>query len=225
MSRSVCTNRSSIVLMSREKKPMACILLGRGISVGQGKATAPTQEQRPELRGSSVFHTTTCRTLGRQLFRAESACVRKRRKTFRILLLPPWRHLLALLARLGETDGDRLLAALHLAAAAAFPALGRAALVAAHFPFDLGPRTRGIFSATFLCHAVLLRRNDAGARSVFRACSRPGSSPLESPGGRSFGASGRSMKTSKTTKESCLAASTLTGRTPPPSSSLHGLLC
>src|SRR5262249_20768039 len=116
------------------------------------------------------------------------------------------RHLLALLAGLGKADGDRLLAAFHLATAAAFAALGLAAFVTVHFQFDLASRTGGIFSAAFLCHGVLLRRNDARACIGCRACSGPGPSPLESPGGRRFGASGRSMMTRRTTKGSCLAA-------------------
>src|SRR5262245_47360577 len=96
-----------------------------------------------------------------------------RRNRFRKLLLPPSRHLLALLAGLGKADGDRLLAALHLATAAAFAALGLAAFVTVHFPFDLVSRTGGIFSAAFLRHGVLLRRNDARARSVFRHAQGP----------------------------------------------------
>src|SRR5438132_3371044 len=50
----------------------------------------------------------------------------------------PRRHLLSLLARLGQPDRNRLLAALHLAGPAARTAPGRAALVVAH----LGPNVR-----------------------------------------------------------------------------------
>src|SRR5262249_2044554 len=195
MSRSVCTNRSSIVLMSREKKPMGCILLGRGINVGQGRATAPTQRQRPALRGSSAFRMTACRTLARDCSApTPRACASVLKEQVAKLLLPPRWHSLALLARFGKANGDRLLATLHLAAAPRFAALGGAALVTAHFALDFGARTGGIFSAAFLCHAVLLRRNDARGRQRFQGCSGPGPSPLESPGGRSFGASGRSTK-------------------------------
>src|SRR5262249_25981808 len=143
----------------------------RGINVGQGRATAPTQRQRPELRGSSAFRMTTCRTLARDCSApTPHACASVLKEQVAKLLLPPRWHSLALLARFGKANGDRLLAALHLAAAPGFAALGGAALVTAHFALNFGARTGGIFSAAFLCHAVLLRRNDARARSVFRAC-------------------------------------------------------
>src|SRR5262249_37007605 len=126
----------------------------------------------------------------------------------------------------GKANGDRLLAALHLAAAPGFAALGGAALVTAHFALDFGARTGGIFSAAFLCHAVLLRRNDARAGSVFRHAQGPDQARWKATAdGRSFGVSGRSTMASRPPKESCLAASTLTGRIPSHSSFLHGPLC
>src|SRR5207245_9422822 len=52
----------------------------------------------------------------------------------------PRRHLLSLLARLGQPDRNRLLAALHLAGSAAWTAPGCAALVAAHLVPDIRSR-------------------------------------------------------------------------------------
>src|SRR5262249_24313139 len=83
----------------------------------------------------------------------------------RLLLLPP-RDLLAFLAHLGEADGDRLLAALYLAAAPTPAALGGAALVAAHFAFHLFARAAGIFSFSFLGHAILHCRNGKSVPGV-----------------------------------------------------------
>src|SRR4051812_9669960 len=65
---------------------------------------------------------------------------RKKRTRNSLMASPPrgapsgllLRHLLALLARLRQADGDGLLAALHLAALAAAAALGGALLVAPH---------------------------------------------------------------------------------------------
>src|SRR5215203_521084 len=54
------------------------------------------------------------------------------------------RDLLALLARLGQTDGDGLFPALHLAAFAALAALCGAALVAMHFVLKILAGTLGI---------------------------------------------------------------------------------
>src|SRR6185312_8645079 len=83
-------------------------------------------------------------------------------KTIRSFLLP--RHALTFLARLRQADGDRLLAALHLAAAAALAAFGRAAFVAAHFLLDVAPRPGGVFALSLLRHGVLLtmRRTPLG---------------------------------------------------------------
>src|SRR5258707_904980 len=52
----------------------------------------------------------------------------------------PRRHLLSLLARLGQPDRNRLLATPHLASPAAWTAPGRAALVAAHLVPDVRSR-------------------------------------------------------------------------------------
>src|ERR1700722_18496730 len=65
-----------------------------------------------------------------------------------------FRNLLAFFARLGEADGDGLLAAFYLAALTAFAALGRAALIAAHFGFDVAAGARRIFSLPFLGHVI-----------------------------------------------------------------------
>jgi hypothetical protein len=50
------------------------------------------------------------------------------------------RDLLSLLARFGQSDGNRLFAALDLAATAAFAALERAALAPSHGAFDVARR-------------------------------------------------------------------------------------
>src|ERR1700734_111952 len=63
-------------------------------------------------------------------------------------------NLLAFFARFGETDGDGLLAAFHLAALTAFAALGGAALIAVHFAFDVAAGARRIFSLAFLGHVI-----------------------------------------------------------------------
>src|SRR5580693_2190414 len=65
-----------------------------------------------------------------------------------------FRNLLAFFARLGEADGDGLRAAFHLAALTAFAALGRAALIAAHFVFDVAPGATRIFSLPCLGHVI-----------------------------------------------------------------------
>jgi hypothetical protein len=66
------------------------------------------------------------------------------------------RHLLAFLPRLGERDGNGLLAALHPAGPAARAALGGAALVAMHFVLHFPARRFGIFST--LGHLQLRER-------------------------------------------------------------------
>src|SRR5262245_423430 len=71
-----------------------------------------------------------------------------------LFLLP--RHLLALLACLGERDGDRLLAAVHLAAFSALVALGFSALVAVHLALHFGAGAGRIFPFPLLGHASLL---------------------------------------------------------------------
>src|SRR6266705_2168569 len=66
--------------------------------------------------------------------------LRPRSATGRASLLAaprPRRHLLSLLARLGQPDRNRLFAALHLASPAAWTAPGCAALVAAHLVPDV----------------------------------------------------------------------------------------
>src|SRR6476659_9962789 len=76
----------------------------------------------------------------------------------------PLGHLLALLARLGEADGDRLLPALHRAALAAFAALERALLAAVHGAFHVlagAARVPG--------HCVLPSPANAGHRAQFHA--------------------------------------------------------
>lgn len=59
-------------------------------------------------------------------------------------------NLFALLSRLGQTDRDRLLAALHFATLAAPSALCRAAIVAPHFAFDRLGGTLVNISSSFL---------------------------------------------------------------------------
>src|SRR5262249_53452492 len=61
---------------------------------------------------------------------------RARRRAPRVRSLPASRHLGALGARLGEADGDGLLAAGHAPALAALAAAQRAALAAAHRALD-----------------------------------------------------------------------------------------
>ena len=48
------------------------------------------------------------------------------------------RDFLPFLTSLGQTDGNRLLSTLDLAASARWPASGRAALVAVHFALHIG---------------------------------------------------------------------------------------
>src|SRR6185369_13873267 len=60
------------------------------------------------------------------------------------------RHLLALGARLRQTDGDRLLAALDLAAFAAGPALQSALVALVHRPLDILAGALGILGHSFL---------------------------------------------------------------------------
>src|ERR1700753_3413921 len=81
-------------------------------------------------------------------------------------LLPACRLLrdfLALLARFRQADGDRLLAAFHLAGLAAGTAFGGALLVAAHLALDVLAGALGIFPLRFLLgsHGILLSRRDA----------------------------------------------------------------
>ena len=54
------------------------------------------------------------------------------------LFLFPW-HLLAFLARIGEADGDGLLAALHLASLSAFAAFRFASFVTVHLALTSWP--------------------------------------------------------------------------------------
>src|ERR1700685_3366699 len=75
-----------------------------------------------------------------------------------------FRNLLAFFACLGEGDRDGLLAAFHRAALAAFAALGRTALIAVHFVFDVAAGATRIFSLPFLGH---------GISSKHRFCSYP----------------------------------------------------
>src|SRR6266540_2363597 len=80
-------------------------------------------------------------------------CAPIRNSTPRELFLLPTRFardLLSLLARFGEPDGNRLLAALDLSATAAFAALERATLAAPHGAFDVARRGARIFS----CHEI-----------------------------------------------------------------------
>src|SRR3954468_18862255 len=88
------------------------------------------------------------------------------------------RHLRPLLARFRQPDGDRLLAALHLAALSAFPALQRAFLFPAHRARDALPgRLSVLSSARFLactrllsrCHDRLRERNVARERFKSRS--------------------------------------------------------
>jgi hypothetical protein len=62
------------------------------------------------------------------------------------------RNLLALLAGFRKADGDRLFAALDLAAFAARTALGVAAFVAMYLAFDVFARALRVFP--FLCHVL-----------------------------------------------------------------------
>lgn len=59
------------------------------------------------------------------------------------------RNLLAFFSRLGQTDGDGLLAAFNLTALTAFAAFGGAPLVAMHLAFDVGMGASGIFAFPF----------------------------------------------------------------------------
>src|SRR4051794_20965153 len=65
-------------------------------------------------------------------------------------------HFLALLAGLGETDGDGLLAAFHLAAFSALAALRFSSLVAVHLALHLGAGAARIFPFPLLGHNSLL---------------------------------------------------------------------
>src|SRR5262245_2731665 len=76
------------------------------------------------------------------------------RSRWRLLLLP--RHLLALLARLGERNGNRLLAAFHLAAFSALAALRFSSLVAVHLALHFGAGAGRIFPFPLLGHTSLL---------------------------------------------------------------------
>src|SRR5262245_7397879 len=80
-------------------------------------------------------------------------------KSTEALFLFP-RHLLALLARLGECDGDRLLAAFHLAAFSTLAALRFSPLVAVHLALHFGAGAARIFSFPLLGHTSL-RKIDA----------------------------------------------------------------
>ena len=71
-------------------------------------------------------------------------------------LLLPARHLLSFFPGFREGDRDRLLAAFHLAALAATPALGGALLVAPHFIAHLVLRTFRIFAVPFNASGVFV---------------------------------------------------------------------
>src|SRR3954451_20046203 len=74
-------------------------------------------------------------------------------------------HFLALLAGLGETDGDGLLAAFHLAAFSALAALRFSSLVAVHLALHLGAGAARIFPFPRLGHKSLLNRCRQNKRS------------------------------------------------------------
>src|SRR5580704_8266708 len=76
------------------------------------------------------------------------------RALWRLAGLFLFRNLLAFFPRLGEADGDGLLAAFHLAALTAFAALGGAALIAVHFVFDVAAGATRIFSLPLLGHVI-----------------------------------------------------------------------
>src|SRR3954452_288897 len=92
-------------------------------------------------------------------------------------------HFLALLPGLGETDGDGLLAAFHLAAFSALTALRCSSLVAVHLALHFGAGAARIFPFPLLGHKRLLdnrcRQNKSVAprrkRTIKGNCSPPGS--------------------------------------------------
>src|SRR5262245_26618709 len=75
-------------------------------------------------------------------------------RVWRLFLLA--RDFLALLARLGERDGDRLLAAFHLAAFPALAALRLSPLVAVHLALHFGACAGRVFAFPLLGHISLL---------------------------------------------------------------------
>src|ERR1700709_729773 len=90
-------------------------LFGRGMSPRSAKAETTRPPRKKRIRYSLMA-----------LAAAAGGCGARHPSGFFL------RHLLALLAGLRQTDGDGLLAALHLAALAAATALGGALLVAPH---------------------------------------------------------------------------------------------
>src|SRR5262245_19983398 len=88
------------------------------------------------------------------VFTASSPSAMPSKSTEALFLFP--RHLLALLARLGECDGDRLLAAFHLAAFSTLAALRFSPLVAVHLALHFGAGAARIFPFPFLGHTRLL---------------------------------------------------------------------
>src|SRR4051794_19101542 len=84
------------------------------------------------------------------------------------------RDLLALFACLGEADGDRLFAALHLAAFAAAPALRGALLVPAHLAFDVLAGALCVFPLLcFLRHWAFPWSECSASRSRIGGSSEP----------------------------------------------------
>src|SRR6185503_4184967 len=81
------------------------------------------------------------------------------------------RNFRALLARLGQPDRDRLLAALHLAAVTFLPALERSLLLAMHRALDALARGFAVLPMTrllptfFRCHPSLPSPGSRGKRS------------------------------------------------------------
>src|SRR5262249_957367 len=89
----------------------------------------------------------------------------RRRPASTLLLLRPLGYLLALAARLRESDSDRLLAAFDLAAAATLSAPRLAARVAPHLALGLFSRVARIAGLGLLCHGVPpLGRNASASR-------------------------------------------------------------
>src|SRR3954452_10287468 len=75
-------------------------------------------------------------------------------------------HFLALLPGLGETDGDGLLAAFHLAAFSALTALRFSSLVAVHLALHFGAGAARIFPFPLLGHKSLLDNRCRQNKSV-----------------------------------------------------------
>src|SRR3954451_9648758 len=75
-------------------------------------------------------------------------------------------HFLDLLAGLGETDGDGLLAAFHLAAFSALAALRFSSLVAVHLALHFGAGAARIFPFPLLGHKSLLDKRCRQNKSV-----------------------------------------------------------